>query len=107
MLRNYCFHYMGINFTHQVSTRKKTNHILITSGIYSIERHPSYLGFFVFALGIQLTLGNYISGILSLVVMNKFFKDRVNFEENYLEHFFGEEFRKYKQSTFSFADYLI
>lgn len=98
---------MGANFTHQVCTRRRAAHSLVTSGVYSLERHPSYLGFFLFALGAQLALGNPLSAALGTAAMNKFFKERVDFEEHFLEHFFGEEFLAYKRATFSFADYLL
>lgn len=106
-LRNLSFHYLGSNFTHQVSVRKKQNHVLITSGIYAYERHPSYLGFFMYALGTQMYLGNPVSLCVCVIVLNKFFKDRVEYEEYFMEHFFDEEFTAYKQRTFSFADFLV
>ncbi|PWN33903.1 ICMT-domain-containing protein [Meira miltonrushii] len=49
------------NFSHEVATRKRDDHKLVTDGIYRISRHPSYAGFFYWALGTQIMLGNPLS----------------------------------------------
>ena len=36
------------NFTHQIRLERDPSHELITTGIYSICRHPSYTGWFYF-----------------------------------------------------------
>lgn len=42
------------NFNHFVQRAKKRNHELITHGIYGIFRHPSYVGWFYWAIGTQV-----------------------------------------------------
>lgn len=42
------------NFNHIVQSAKKRNHELITHGIYGIFRHPSYVGWFYWAIGTQV-----------------------------------------------------
>ncbi|KAJ2450653.1 farnesyl cysteine-carboxyl methyltransferase [Coemansia sp. RSA 2336] len=49
------------SFNHYVATRKEKTHRLITHGIYAWERHPSYVGFFVWSVGLQMMLLNPIS----------------------------------------------
>ena len=39
------------NFSHIVQSHKKDGHILVTAGIYSISRHPAYMGWFVWSIG--------------------------------------------------------
>jgi protein-S-isoprenylcysteine O-methyltransferase Ste14 len=43
---------------------KKSNKILITSGIYGYTRNPVYLGFVLMLIGIPLNLGTYWGMIL-------------------------------------------
>jgi protein-S-isoprenylcysteine O-methyltransferase len=56
---------------------KREDHVLITSGIYRYIRHPSYFGFFYWALGTQLLLENPFSFVAYALVLWKFFSHRV------------------------------
>ncbi|KAI0086899.1 hypothetical protein BDY19DRAFT_315204 [Irpex rosettiformis] len=53
-IRVLCFRHLGKQFTFQLSIRK--DHHLITSGPYSIVRHPSYAGGVVQIIGMILCL---------------------------------------------------
>ena len=44
----------GSNFTHHVQSRKEEGHVLVTHGIYSLCRHPGYVGWFWWSLGTEL-----------------------------------------------------
>jgi protein-S-isoprenylcysteine O-methyltransferase len=55
-------------------------HELVTNGVYSVFRHPSYTGYFYFSVGGQIFLGNVISSVLFAVVLVKFFRDRIEGE---------------------------
>ena len=59
---------------------KRDDHVLITSGIYRWVRHPSYFGFFYWALGTQLVLGNHFSFFAYVLALWKFFSHRVRRE---------------------------
>ena len=61
------------NFTHLVRYRKHAKHELVTHGVYSFLRHPSYTGYFYFAVAGQIFLGNWISAIGFFIVLSKFF----------------------------------
>ena len=41
-------------FTHTVQNKRKENHKLVTSGVYSWARHPSYVGWFYWAIATQV-----------------------------------------------------
>lgn len=49
---------LGHNFNHTIETTKTLNHQLVTSGLYSIFRHPAYTGWFYFSIGTQVLLMN-------------------------------------------------
>ncbi len=68
----------GNSFNHVVQSTKKDDHVLVTSGVYSFSRHPSYFGFFWWGLGTQLVLGNPICFPAYAVVLWKFFAHRIN-----------------------------
>jgi len=42
------------NFTHLVQQEKAQTHILVTHGVYSWFRHPSYVGWFYWSIGTQV-----------------------------------------------------
>ena len=53
-LRLWCFHTLGRLFTFDLTIQDA--HVLVTSGPYTIVRHPSYLGSALLALGSILVL---------------------------------------------------
>lgn len=67
----------GGNFNHIVQARKASSHELVTSGVYSLSRHPSYFGFFWWGLGTQLVLGNVVCFVGYAGVLWVFFKRRI------------------------------
>ena len=50
----------GTNFNHMPVQTRKEDHVLVTRGVYNYSRHPSYFGFFWWALGTQLLVGNKV-----------------------------------------------
>lgn len=89
----------GQSFNHIVQMRKQQTHKLITHGVYSIFRHPSYFGFFWWGLGTQFMLGNTVCFVGYAVVLWLFFNRRIKGEEEYLIKFFGPEYVDYKRRT--------
>lgn len=77
------------------STRKPKGDFLNTTGMYSIVRHPLYLGNYMIALGISLFPRTwFLPVILSLGFILHY--ERVIFsEEDYLERRFGDQFRSW------------
>jgi protein-S-isoprenylcysteine O-methyltransferase len=68
----------GVSFNHIPAKSKKTDHVLVTKGLYSYLRHPSYFGYFFFAVGTQVVVGNKICCVSYLIILWFFFKDRIN-----------------------------
>ncbi|KAI1813927.1 isoprenylcysteine carboxyl methyltransferase [Poronia punctata] len=87
----------GRSFNHVIQMRKKDDHELITTGLYSFMRHPSYSGFFFWGIGTQLVLGNPICFVAYTAVLWRFFSTRVRHEEEVLSVHFGEAYRTYKK----------
>jgi len=85
------------NFSHAVAFKKLVDHRLVTDGIYAWFRHPSYAGFFYWALGTQLVLQNPLSFCVYWVLLMRFFSSRIRAEERALVSFFGDEYVAYRK----------
>jgi protein-S-isoprenylcysteine O-methyltransferase len=85
----------GQNFSHRVEFKKERGHSLVTHGVYSLWRHPSYLGWLLWSIGTQLILMNPICIIGYSLASWSFFKSRIREEESILIEFFGDEYREY------------
>ncbi|KAF4944467.1 hypothetical protein FSARC_14665 [Fusarium sarcochroum] len=87
----------GASFNHHVQTRKKDSHELITTGVYSVFRHPSYFGFFYWGLGTQLVMGNVLCFFAYAGVLWMFFSTRIKHEEAKLIEFFKDDYVEYRK----------
>ncbi|CAI2173109.1 2435_t:CDS:2 [Funneliformis geosporum] len=87
------------NFSHTIVYHKKQDHILVTNGVYAYLRHPSYFGFYWWAVGTQILLCNPICIFGFLYALHRFFKARINEEEPLLIDFFGKDYVEYKMKT--------
>lgn len=83
------------SFHHLVQDKKAPTHVLVTDGIYSWLRHPSYFGWTVWALGTQIILGNPVSFVAYGFAAYSFFKGRIPYEEYKLHQFFGQDYADY------------
>ncbi len=72
------------NFSHLIEKEKREQHVLITHGVYSISRHPSYFGFFWWAVGTQLMLVNPISIVLFSLSSWYYFQIRIECKLKFL-----------------------
>lgn len=73
-------------------------HTLVTTGIYSVIRHPSYLGLLVNALGWALAFRSTV-GVLLTALMIIPLLARMNAEEALLRSQFGSEYENYMTRT--------
>ncbi|GAA5876123.1 hypothetical protein JCM16303_007030 [Sporobolomyces ruberrimus] len=94
-LRSFAMISASSNFSHF----KLPSHQLVTSGIYSWSRHPSYAGFYWWALGTQIALGNPICSIVFMATLQWFFSIRIRVEEKYLVKFFGQAYKDYRSKV--------
>ncbi|CAG0892788.1 unnamed protein product [Cyprideis torosa] len=86
----------GRSFHHVVQTVKQPEHVLITWGVFSFCRHPSYLGWFLWSLGSQVILFNPVCMVIYPIVSWQFFSSRIYHEEYTLLKFFGEGYSEYQ-----------
>ena len=96
-LRIYPVFVLGHRFSGLVAIQQ--NHTLVTDGIYSKIRNPSYLGLMLGAIGFALAFRSGI-GILIAASMLPPLISRMNAEERLLSSHFGEEYEEYKTRTF-------
>ena len=99
LFRKLAMYTAGTNFNHYVQEKRKQDHVLVKSGIYSLVRHPSYFGWFYWSIGTQILLANPVCTILYAVSSWKFFKTRITYEEFHLCKFFGKEYLHYQQKV--------
>ncbi len=73
-------------------------HTLVTGGIYSVIRHPSYLGLFVNSLGWGLAFRSGVGVLLTALSMLPLLA-RIRAEERLLSTQFGAEYDAYRART--------
>ena len=84
-----------------------TTHKLIQHGIYSIIRHPGYLGVMTLLIGSGLLAGNLISLTLIIIIVPFSFIKRLLTEEKMLTENFGDDYKKYMQRTYRLIPLLF
>ncbi|GCC36970.1 protein-S-isoprenylcysteine O-methyltransferase [Chiloscyllium punctatum] len=87
----------GSNFNHIVQNEKAESHRLVTNGVYSWSRHPSYVGWFYWSIGTQVILCNPICIVGYTLASWHFFCERIEEEEITLIQFFGKDYEQYKK----------
>ena len=74
-------------------TKKPIADILNTTGMYSIARHPLYVGNYLIALGVSLFPRTWALPIIVSLAFILHYERVIFGEEEYLESKFGDEFR--------------
>ena len=96
-IRSVAIHQLGRFHTPNVAIR--SDHRLLDTGLYSIVRHPSYLGALIAFLGFGLALDNLPSLALVAVVTPCLYLYRIREEDAALLAAFGEPYRDYCART--------
>lgn len=73
-------------------------HRLVTTGIYGVIRHPSYLGLLVNALGWGLAFRSGVGLVLTALLVPPLLA-RIGAEENLLHAYFGDAYESYRART--------
>jgi protein-S-isoprenylcysteine O-methyltransferase Ste14 len=78
------------------------NNLLVTGGTYRLCRNPLYAALILFLIpGLALVLNSWIV-LTTSIVGYLLFRRFVHEEEELLERIFGEDFRRYRESTSCF-----
>ena len=80
-------------------------HRLVTTGLYGVIRHPSYLGLFLLALGWGLAFRSGV-GVIIAVLMLIVVLARIDAEERLLSETFGAEYDAYRTRTWRLVPYV-
>ncbi|KAI0667640.1 hypothetical protein C8Q78DRAFT_1071742 [Trametes maxima] len=116
VLRLVCYRQLGRQFTYNLSIIDE--HRLVTHGLYSVVRHPSYTAWILFAIGlviIQTSLGSWIveSGVIrtttGLIITGGWLSynlhivvmlfPRMRSEDEVLRKQFGDQWRQWAKIT--------
>jgi protein-S-isoprenylcysteine O-methyltransferase Ste14 len=80
-------------------------HRLVTSGLYGIIRHPSYLGLFVLMLGWGLAFRSVVGVVIAVLSLGVLLA-RIRAEERLLSETFGVEYEAYRAHTWRLIPYV-
>jgi protein-S-isoprenylcysteine O-methyltransferase Ste14 len=102
-LRLWPVHVLGNRFSGLVAIQQ--GHALVTDGIYSLVRNPSYLGLLVGSLGWSLAFRSVAGVVLTLLHLPPLIA-RMSAEERLLQATFGAEYQAYRARTWRLVPYL-
>ena len=84
------------NYSQEVLIHK--NHVLVTSGVFRIVRHPQYLAQMLMDLGAAAALLSYIVLPLAIIAIPLLIM-RAVMEEKLLAKYFKDEYKEYKKKS--------
>lgn len=104
LLRRHCWRLLGESFTGDVQARAGQR--VVTSGAYSLLRHPSYTAGILMYIGIGLAQGSWLSALLLLVSSVVTYAFRISVEERALLQAIGEPYRDFMRTRKRLIPYL-
>ena len=96
--------YLGSNWSSAVTI--KQGHELITTGPYSLVRHPIYTGILIGFLGMAIAMSQ-VRGFIVLALFSLAFWIKLRREEQFMRSQFGEVYATYAQHTAALVPYLL
>jgi len=96
VLRRHCWRMLGASFTGDVQARADQR--IVTSGAYSLLRHPSYTAGTLMNMGLGLALGSWASALLLLASSVAVYSYRMHVEEGALVAALGEPYREFMRT---------
>jgi protein-S-isoprenylcysteine O-methyltransferase Ste14 len=84
-------------FTYSVAQTE--DHILIEIGLYKIIRHPGYLGQLMIFAGLSISLANWLSVLLMIILVSIGYTYRIKVEERFMIEQMGESYLNYQKRT--------
>jgi len=96
VLRRHCWRLLGASFTGDV--RARPDQAIITTGAYTLLRHPSYSAGILMNTGIGLALGSWASTALLALAAFGVYSYRIAVEERTLLAVVGEPYREFMRT---------
>src|SRR6516164_6325643 len=96
--------HLGRNWSHAVTI--KQGHELITSGPYTVVRHPIYTGMLAGLLGTAIALSQ-VRGFMAFVIFFVMFWLKLRKEEQWMRSQFGETYATYAHQTAALVPYVF
>jgi protein-S-isoprenylcysteine O-methyltransferase Ste14 len=79
---------------------------IVDHGLYGTLRHPAYTGSLVAFLGMALTYGDWLAGLVLILPITAAFLYRIHVEERALRAAFGEDYVRYARRTRQLVPFL-
>jgi protein-S-isoprenylcysteine O-methyltransferase Ste14 len=96
--------YLGKNWSGTVTI--KQDHELITTGPYSLVRHPIYTGLLLAILGSAVARGEW-RGILALALATVALWRKLRFEERWMREQFGDTYDAYAKRAAALVPFVL
>lgn len=96
---------LGKYYSSQI--RVLQDHTLIMTGIYTVIRHPGYLGFLLEAVGVSIAFSSVWGLLCTAGLFFPSFLFRINREEELLYQHFGKQYKRYAARTKKLIPYLF
>jgi protein-S-isoprenylcysteine O-methyltransferase Ste14 len=96
--------HLGRNWSRSVTI--KQDHELITTGPYSVARHPIYTGILTGFLGMAIAISQ-VRGFLAFVLIFLVFWFKFRMEEKWMRTQFGETYATYARQTAALVPYIL
>jgi protein-S-isoprenylcysteine O-methyltransferase Ste14 len=96
--------HLGSNWSRSVTI--KQGHELITTGPYSVVRHPIYTGILTGFLGMAIAISQ-VRGFVVLVLIFLALWMKLRMEEQWMRAQFGETYATYARQTAALVPYLL
>lgn len=96
---------LGTNWSHAADYQIKTEHTLVTYGIYQYVRHPIYLGLALSWIGAEMVAGSYL--FISFLALFFVFYVQGKREEKILRAHFGVVYKNYMKHTKMLIPFVV
>ncbi len=80
-------------------TRRQKAEVLNTTGIYSVVRHPLYLGNFLIWFGVSLFIRSFFFSLAAILLFLLYYERIIFAEEDFLREKFGQAFNDWAERT--------
>ena len=104
LLRWWAIHCLGKFFTVNVAVHQ--NHKVVNTGPYMLLRHPSYTGLLMQILSVALAYQNVVSLFIIMVPTTYMLLRRIRHEERVLKRALGNDYRVYRQTTYTLVPFV-